>query len=191
MRFRADISNVSALSGLISSLTPLSKVATLKLKSDVVHLICFSEGQGIQVWSERRNRVARSQTSFSSRWCVFHPSTLVSNSLKSTQSLFSLHRANPIPSSDRPVDFPLRLRRRSRSPKISRLILNSHYHDRLFAMFSLPLPIIPADSMGWGAGICEGHCAIFYVYIGDSKDPGTQGGVLTFFVPSVNLDGDD
>lgn len=51
MRFRADITNTATFTGLISSLTPLSKVATLKLKSDYVHLIAVEDGQGIQVWS--------------------------------------------------------------------------------------------------------------------------------------------
>jgi hypothetical protein len=31
-------------------------------------------------------------------------------------------------------------------------------------------------------GICQGHCLILFVYIGDSAD---VGGVLTFYVPSV------
>lgn len=31
------------------------------------------------------------------------------------------------------------------------------------------------------AGICEGHCAILYVYIGDFAD---AGGVLTFYIPA-------
>ncbi|GAA6024540.1 hypothetical protein JCM11491_000599 [Sporobolomyces phaffii] len=38
--------------------------------------------------------------------------------------------------------------------------------------------------------LCPGHCAIFYVYVGDSKD-NLQGGVLTFFVPAFIVDGDD
>ena len=40
------------------------------------------------------------------------------------------------------------------------------------------------------SGICADHCAIFYVYIGDSRDS-LQGGVLTFFIPCVRKDGDD
>lgn len=40
------------------------------------------------------------------------------------------------------------------------------------------------------AGLCDAHCAIFYVYIGTSKDS-VEGGVLTFFVPAVKLDGDE
>jgi len=31
-------------------------------------------------------------------------------------------------------------------------------------------------------GICQGHCLILFVYIGDSAD---MGGVLTFYIPSV------
>jgi hypothetical protein len=31
-------------------------------------------------------------------------------------------------------------------------------------------------------GICQGHCLILFVYIGDSAD---LGGVLTFYIPSV------
>jgi HUS1 checkpoint protein len=31
-------------------------------------------------------------------------------------------------------------------------------------------------------GICQGHCLILFVYIGDSVD---VGGVLTFYIPSV------
>lgn len=31
-------------------------------------------------------------------------------------------------------------------------------------------------------GICQGHCLILFVYIGDSAD---VGGVLTFYIPSV------
>lgn len=56
-------------------------------------------------------------------------------------------------------------------------------------------------------GLCASHCAIFYVYIGatakdqqrrarggggagDEDDLASSGGVLTFFVPAVKLDGD-
>ncbi|BGO95559.1 hypothetical protein NBRC10512_007817 [Rhodotorula toruloides] len=40
------------------------------------------------------------------------------------------------------------------------------------------------------ACFCSNHCAIFYVYVGESKDK-VQGGVLTFYVPAVKIDGDD
>ncbi|GAA6020065.1 hypothetical protein JCM10207_006774 [Rhodosporidiobolus poonsookiae] len=54
MRFRADISNTSQFTRLITSLTPLGKTATLKLKADTVHLICTGDGArgGVQVWSQ-------------------------------------------------------------------------------------------------------------------------------------------
>ncbi|GAA5882902.1 hypothetical protein JCM16303_006636 [Sporobolomyces ruberrimus] len=52
MRFKADISNTHQLTRLITSLAPLAKVATLKLKADVVHLICQGERGGVQVWSQ-------------------------------------------------------------------------------------------------------------------------------------------
>ncbi|KAI5477604.1 HUS1 checkpoint protein [Pseudohyphozyma bogoriensis] len=38
------------------------------------------------------------------------------------------------------------------------------------------------------ACICEDHCAIFYVYIGDTTKGDVQGGVLTFFVPAASID---
>ena len=41
----------------------------------------------------------------------------------------------------------------------------------------------PAHSDNFGlVGICQGHCLILFVYIGDSAD---VGGVLTFYIPSV------
>lgn len=43
-------------------------------------------------------------------------------------------------------------------------------------------------------GFCRAHAAIFYVYVGAERDSsGAQGsgGVLTFFVPAVQLGGDD
>lgn len=52
MRFKAEISNPPQFSRLITSLAPLSKIATLKLKEDAVHFICMGDGtkSGIQVW---------------------------------------------------------------------------------------------------------------------------------------------
>jgi HUS1 checkpoint protein len=52
MRFRAEISNPTQFTRLVSSLAPLGKVATLKLKSDSVHVICIADGagRGVQVW---------------------------------------------------------------------------------------------------------------------------------------------
>lgn len=37
--------------------------------------------------------------------------------------------------------------------------------------------------------LCPNHCAIFYVYVGTSKD-NLSGGILTFFVPAFNADGE-
>ncbi len=36
-------------------------------------------------------------------------------------------------------------------------------------------------------GICQRHCMILYVYVGDYAD---AGGVLTFYIPAI-IDGDD
>ncbi|GAA5888113.1 hypothetical protein JCM5296_005437 [Sporobolomyces johnsonii] len=54
MRFRADISNPAQFTRLITSLTPLAKVGTIKLTPQTVHLICQGEGTkgGVQVWSQ-------------------------------------------------------------------------------------------------------------------------------------------
>jgi len=38
------------------------------------------------------------------------------------------------------------------------------------------------------ACICEKHCVIAYVYIGDINE---AGGVLTFFIPAKNVDADE
>lgn len=47
-------------------------------------------------------------------------------------------------------------------------------------------------------GFCRSHAAIFYVYVGAERGDGSgsggahgTGGVLTFFVPAVQLGGDD
>lgn len=52
MRFKADLRHPTQFARLIASLSPLGKVATLKLKPDAVHLICMSDGtkSGVQVW---------------------------------------------------------------------------------------------------------------------------------------------
>jgi HUS1 checkpoint protein len=43
------------------------------------------------------------------------------------------------------------------------------------------LVLLHADCLDF-KGICQGHCLILFVYIGDSAD---VGGVLTFYIPSV------
>lgn len=55
MKFRAELSNASTLQKLISSLSPISKTATLKLSFDNLHLICKGDGQ-VQVWSQIKMR---------------------------------------------------------------------------------------------------------------------------------------
>ncbi|BGP56682.1 Checkpoint protein hus1 [Rhodotorula sphaerocarpa] len=57
MRFKADLRHPTQFARLIASLSPLGKVATLKLKSDAVHLICMADGtkSGVQVWSQIQN----------------------------------------------------------------------------------------------------------------------------------------
>lgn len=52
MRFRAEISNPSQFTRLISSLSPLGKSATLKLTEEMTHLICMPTGtkSDVQVW---------------------------------------------------------------------------------------------------------------------------------------------
>lgn len=52
MRFRAEISNPSQFTRLISSLSPLGKSATLKLTEETTHLICMPTGtkSDVQVW---------------------------------------------------------------------------------------------------------------------------------------------
>ncbi|KAK4051962.1 Checkpoint protein hus1 [Microbotryomycetes sp. JL221] len=54
MRFRADVVNVGSFTRLITSLTPLSKIATIKLMHDNVNVICTSDGSAscVQVWSQ-------------------------------------------------------------------------------------------------------------------------------------------
>ena len=52
MRFKADLRHPQQFARLIASLSPLGKIATLKLKPDAVHLICMADGtkSGVQVW---------------------------------------------------------------------------------------------------------------------------------------------
>ena len=39
----------------------------------------------------------------------------------------------------------------------------------------------PSSDVLPSIGICQGHCVILYVYIGDVAD---AGGVLTFYIPA-------
>ena len=51
MKFRADVSNSGIFLKLIASLAPLSKIATLRLTKETLHLICRTPGENVQVWS--------------------------------------------------------------------------------------------------------------------------------------------
>ncbi|KAL8276507.1 hypothetical protein RQP46_011108 [Phenoliferia psychrophenolica] len=294
MRFRADIANTATFTGLISSLTPLSKVATLKLKSDVVHLICFSDGQGIQasifnidtfrlesnsnneiyleVSTEALGRALKSAAGATEVTIKLAKkggtgpqgtggknarpvlSLGITSASKQGRSVTITHDVGVKVKKQSEVDAlkeplcpapdvnillpPLGLLRtvserlKTISPVIT-ISANWRGEFRLRAEsdeanvetewrgLKHPSPqdeptpsqqaadpdafhSVSVDAKGLLkflasysiatttiACICEGHCAIFYVYIGDSKDPTTQGGVLTFFVPAVNADGDD
>lgn len=50
MRFRADLSDTTTFTKLITSLSPLAKTAVLKLTHARIHLICRAPGEGVQVW---------------------------------------------------------------------------------------------------------------------------------------------
>ncbi|KDE06384.1 hypothetical protein MVLG_03291 [Microbotryum lychnidis-dioicae p1A1 Lamole] len=54
MRFRATLASPVQFGRLVTSLSPLSKQATIKLKPDSVHLVCLSDttANGVQVWSQ-------------------------------------------------------------------------------------------------------------------------------------------
>ncbi|GAA5954655.1 hypothetical protein JCM3765_003844 [Sporobolomyces pararoseus] len=65
MRFRAEISNVHQFTRVITSLAPLSKIATIKLTADALHVICQGERGGVQVWSQIAcNSIFRMDTAF-------------------------------------------------------------------------------------------------------------------------------
>jgi hypothetical protein len=59
------------------------------------------------------------------------------------------------------------------------LMLYPKRPSRVSRVFSRIRPLI--INLGL-VGICQGHCLILFVYIGDSAD---VGGVLTFYIPSV------
>ncbi|GAA5850543.1 hypothetical protein JCM5353_009029 [Sporobolomyces roseus] len=300
MRFRADISNTSQLTRLITSLAPLSKIATLKLKADAIHLICQGERGGVQVWSQIAvNSIFKIETlrleSNSSNEIYLEVATdALARALKSaagsTKATIKLAKkggegpqgtgkgAHPVlsiviesasrmgkrleitqdvfvkvkkledveqlkeplcPAPDAALLLPpLQILRTvaERMKTISPIITLSANNAGLFRMraeadeanvetewLNLKRPNLGEDGGELTNGnedpnqifsvtvetknllkflasysiaqttifcLCPGHCAIFYVYVGDSKDD-LQGGVLTFFVPAFNVDGDD
>ncbi|GAA5878625.1 hypothetical protein JCM8547_003848 [Rhodosporidiobolus lusitaniae] len=302
MRFRAEISNPTQFSRLVSSLTPLGKVATLKLKSDAVHVICMGDGArgGVQVWSQvavatifnlesfrlesnHQNEIylevstdslARALKSCSGATVstiklakkggagpngtgkgaypvlslAIESSSRMGKRLEITQDVaVKVKKAAEIELLKEPLcpqpDVilllpPLQILRtvaerlKTVSPYIT-LSANNRGELRMRAEADeakvetewrgLKRPNTGEEVMAAGASeedpskffsvtldsknllkflasygiatttiacFCHAHCAIFYVYIGDSKDQ-MQGGVLTFFVPAVHLDGDD
>ncbi|KAM0749484.1 cell cycle checkpoint [Meredithblackwellia eburnea MCA 4105] len=303
MRFRADMSSPSTFTALISSLTPLAKVATLKLKSDTVHLICFESvgNGGIQVWSQiavasifvletfrlesnsnneiylevstealqRALRSAQGATEVTIKLAKkgglgpngtgkgARPvlSLSVGNISKGGRSVSITHDVSVVVKKQSEVDAmkeplcpapdvnillpPLqnlktvcerlktiaptitisanfrgefRLKASSDEAKVEtewRELKHPHTFEEQEADEDEPRdPLefhsVTVDARGLLkflasysiatttiACICANHCAIFYVYIGDPKDVGNNGGVLTFFVPAVNEDGDD
>ncbi|BGP17888.1 hypothetical protein JCM10213_000966 [Rhodosporidiobolus nylandii] len=299
MRFRATISNPTQFTRLIGSLAPLGKRATLKLKSDSVHLICMGEGAGggVQVWSQiavasifdlatfrlesnHHNEiyleVSTDSLSRALKSCSGATSTTIKlakkggagpngtgkgaypvlslaiesssrlgKRLEITQDVavkvkkaaeIELLKEPLCPAPEVVLLLPplsvlrtvaerlktvsslitlsannrgeLRLRAESDEAKVEtewRGLKRPNTGDdepaptaSPSAFFSVTLDArnllkflgsysIASTTI---ACLCQSHCAIFYVYIGDSKDQ-MQGGVLTFFVPAVKVEGDD
>ncbi|GAA5933726.1 uncharacterized protein JCM15063_001395 [Sporobolomyces koalae] len=299
MRFRAEIANTAQLTRLITSLAPLAKVATLKLKADVVHLICQGERGGVQVWSQIavssifKLEGFRLESNNNNEIYLEVTTDALARALRSaagsTKALIKLSKkgghgpggtgpgAHPVLSIDIesasrmgkrltitqdvyvkvkkmqdvqqlkeplcPVPDaalllpPLQLLRTvaERMKSVSSVITLSANNAGTFRMrveadeakVETEWPNLKRPNLG-DAGdemtnpvedpneffsvtvetknllkflasysiaqttifcLCPNHCAIFYVYVGNSKD-NLQGGVLTFFVPAFNVDGD-
>jgi HUS1 checkpoint protein len=60
--------------------------------------------------------------------------------------------------------------------------LNAHAVSKTTIACKESFSLYPSVSYFGLVGICQGHCLILFVYIGDSVD---VGGVLTFYIPSV------
>ncbi|GAA6063799.1 hypothetical protein JCM10212_005962 [Sporobolomyces blumeae] len=298
MRFRADISNTSQFTRLITSLAPLSKFATLKLKADAVHLICQGDRGGVQVWSQIavasifRLENFRLESNNANEIYLEVATDALARALKSaagsTKATIKLAKkggqgpggtgrgAHPVlsividgasrmgkgmaivqdvyvkvkkaqeiellkeplcPVPDAALLLPplqtLRTvaeRMKTISPLITLVASNAGTFrmraqadeatvetewnglkrpnmgdDQDMANENDPneefavtleaknlLKFLASYSIAQTTifCLCPNHCAIFYVYVGDSKD-NLQGGVLTFFVPAHNADGDD
>ncbi|GAA6035583.1 hypothetical protein JCM8097_004913 [Rhodosporidiobolus ruineniae] len=301
MRFRAELSNPTQFTRLITSLAPLSKIATLKLSGDAVHLICMGDGArgGVQVWSQiavasifnldsfrlesnHQNEIylevstdslARALKSCAGATTVtiklakkggsgpngtgkgaypvlslaIESSSRLGKRLEITQDVaVKVKKAADIELLKEPMcpqpDVilllpPLQLLRtvgerlKTVSPYIT-LSANNRGEFRMRAESDdakvetewrglkrpstgdgdmAPASLADPEKLhsvtldvknllkflaSYGiatttiACLCAAHCAIFYVYIGDSKDR-MQGGVLTFFVPAVRVEGDE
>lgn len=65
--------------------------------------------------------------------------------------------------------------------------LNSHVVSTTTIACAYFHPMIIIYWADGPVGICQNHCLILYVYIGDFAD---AGGVLTFYIPAILDDGD-
>ncbi|GAA5985845.1 hypothetical protein JCM11641_005318 [Rhodosporidiobolus odoratus] len=292
MRFRATISSPLQFTRLITSLTPLSKIATLKLKTDSVHLICTGDGAGggvqasvfdlasfrlesnhhneiyLEVSTDSLARALKScagattaviklakkggagpngtgKGAFPVLSLAIESSSRLGKRLEITQDVavkvkkaaeIELLKEPLCPTPDVILLLPslqilrtvverlktisplitisannggeLRLRAESDEAKVETewrglkrpntgeeetpptedpstffsVTVDAKNLLKFLASYSIATTTI--------ACLCSSHCAIFYVYIGDSKDQ-MQGGVLTFFVPAVKVDGDE
>ena len=59
--------------------------------------------------------------------------------------------------------------------------LNSHVLSSTTIACEVLRVAVGVDVLMLSIGICQGHCVILYVYIGDVAD---AGGVLTFYIPA-------
>ncbi|GAA5882598.1 hypothetical protein JCM3774_002736 [Rhodotorula dairenensis] len=303
MRFKADLRHPQQFSRLIASLSPLGKIATLKLKPDAVHLICMADGTkaGVQVWRSVLPVVTASLFDLDSlRLDSNHHNEIylevsldaLSRALKSTYGATRVtiklaKKGGSGPQGTGEGSYPVLsicVESSSRLGKKVEIVQDVAVRVKKAAdLEQLTEPLCPApeviislpDMQGirtvverlkaisgyltirannqgvlkiraeadeanveteWRnlkrpqsgaedivadvndpshffkvtveaksllkflatypvassaiACLCDDHCAIFYVYIGQSKDR-VEGGVLTFFVPAVKLDGDD
>lgn len=68
------------------------------------------------------------------------------------------------------------------SMKSFQKFLNSHVVSSTTIACECLILMPSADCAHWAAGICENHCIILYVYVGDIAD---AGGVLTYYIPAI------
>lgn len=300
MRFKADLRHPQQFARLIASLSPLGKIATLKLKPDAVHLICMADGtkSGVQVWSQIQNSSLfdldslRLDSNHHNEIYLEVSLDALSRALRSTNGatrvtikLAKKGGSGPqgsgegsypvlsicVESSSRfgkkveiVQDVAVRVKKAADIEQLTEplcpapeVIISLPDMQQLRTVVERlktvsPFVTIRANNQGllkfraeadeanveteWRnlkrpqsgaddivadiedpshlfkvtveaksllkflatyqvassaiACLCSDHCAIFYVYIGQSKDR-VEGGVLTFFVPAVKLDGDD
>lgn len=64
--------------------------------------------------------------------------------------------------------------------------LNSYVVSSTTVACEPPPHVHPRQSDSRSPGVCQNHCMILYVYIGEVAD---AGGVLTFYIPMIVDDG--